>query len=203
MSYSLQLTEVKVKRHQVTAMHLMCGFVFIASGMVTYLYSTQLMYYGLAVTALGLFILVMAVIRNRVLTRPGVNRAFRIAELAIVALVSGYCLSQRLLFPAGIFAVLGLALLFALFWEKEGNAALSVHIDNNGITLPSSGRSKLIPWTETESVMLRFGTLSIDCTDNRRFQWNIQEIAIKTAELEQFCADRIEEHRSKRLTNNW
>jgi len=161
------------------------------------------MYYGLAVTAIGLFILVMAVARNKVLTRHAVNRLFRIAELVVAAVVSGYCLLQHMPFPAGIFGALGLAVLFALFWERENNTALFVHIDNEGITLPSAGRSKIVPWTEAEAVMLRFGTLSIDCTDNRRFQWNIREFTFKPTELEQFCSDKIEESRSKRLTNNW
>jgi len=203
MTFDLQLTEEKIKRHQVTAMHLTCALAFIAAGAIIVVYNYTIPYWGLAELIAGILLLGVTMIRNKWVT--GKNSAmYRIGELAIAAAMAGYSATQHWTFPIFIFTVLTLAVAFAMFWERaSSNAAQVIHIDDTGIKLPVTSRKRFIDWLETDSVILRYGTLSIECTDNRLYQWNVKDIAFKGEELEQFCTRKIEEYKSKRVTDEW
>jgi len=203
MTFDLQLTEEKIKRHQVTAMHLTCALAFIAAGAIIVIYNYTIPYWGLAELIAGVLILGVTIIKNSWVT--GKNSVlYRIGELAIAATMAVYSVTQHWTFPIFIFSVLTLAVAFAMFWERASSGdAQIMHIDDTGIRLPVTSRKRFIDWVETDSVILRYGTLSIECTDNRLFQWNVKGIAFKPEELEQFSKSKIEEHKARRVVEEW
>ena len=203
MTFDLQLTEEKIKRHQVTAMHLTCALAFIAAGAIIVIYNYTIPYWGLAELIAGILLLGITMIKNVWVT--GKNSAiYRVGELAIAATMAIYSATQHWTFPIFIFSVLTAAVAFAMFWERaSSNAAQVIHIDDTGIKLPVTSRKRFIGWEEADSVILRYGTLSIECTDNRLYQWNVKGIAFKNEDLEQFSTRKIEEFKSKRIVDEW
>ena len=95
------------------------------------------------------------------------------------------------------------AVLFSIFWERDGSNSLLIKIDNEGVKLPLTARRRQIDWRDIEQVLLRFGTLTINCHDNRLYQWTIGNTNVNSKDLEQFCSQQIEEGKAKRDKNDW
>ena len=203
MVYEIPLVEEKVKMQQVTALHLICALAFIGSGAIIVVYNYVITYWGLTLLLAGLSLILVTMAKNKWLTAPRNNTMVRIAELAIAVVVAVYSITQQWNLPIGIFSVLSLVVGFALYWERKLTKPKIVVIDDAGITLPSASRKRCIEWTSVEQVLLRFGTLSIDCTDNTLFQWNIRESAVTELAFEAFCLKQIEDNRGKRRTDEW
>ena len=203
MAYELQLVEEKVKMHQVTALHLICSFAFIGAGAIIYVYNETVKPWGVVLLVSGFLLMALTLFKNRFVTAPKPNTIFHIAELLLAAPLAVYAGVMRWNVPLGIFGAISAALVFALFWERKGNAIQSIHITESGISLPFESRKRSLQWTEVEKVLLRFGTLSIDCVDNRLFQWNIRDIDFKPADLETYCLKHVEDNREKRIKDDW
>jgi hypothetical protein len=71
-----------------------------------------------------------------------------------------------------------------------------------GLRLPVV-RRRFIPWTEIDNVVLRYGTVTINCLDNHLFQWTIADYGFDNEVFERFCNARVEENVSKRVNNDW
>ena len=203
MVYEIQLVEEKVKQQQVTALHLICSLAFIGTGAIIVAYNYVIEYWGLALLLCGIALLVATMAKNKWVTTPRNNTIIRIVELLIAITVAIYSVSQEWKLPMGIFTVLGAAVAFAIFWEGKLNTPKVVEIDEQGIRLPSTSRKRFIEWVAIEQVLLRFGTLSIDCADNTLFQWNVRESGISQETFESFCATQIEAGRGKRKNDDW
>ena len=184
-------------------MHLTCALAFIAGGAIMFIYNFVVTYWGLALLIAGLALLGITIVKNRWVTTPPGGPAARIAELVIAATMAIYSATQHWTFPIGIYTVLTLAVGFAFFWERASDAKQVIYIDDKGIHLPVTSRKRFIDWVETNEVLLRYGTLSIECTDNRRFQWNIQNTTIDRKTLEDYCTGLVEANKSKRVTDDW
>jgi len=203
MLYKIELTEEKIMPHQVTTLHLINGLAYIVAGSIINAYNFEIRYWGLALLVTGLFLLIATIFRNKWIQKPKVNVAFRMIELLIGACFVSYSLFQNWKFPAIIFGVLAAATAFAIFWERTSNKKQYIVIDNEGLQLPVSARSRFIQWWEAEQVLLKFGTLSIDCLDNRLYQWNIIDNDLNVDEIEIFCRKAIADNIDKRTKNNW
>ncbi|MBS1690136.1 MAG: hypothetical protein JSS96_15505, partial [Bacteroidetes bacterium] len=174
MSFELPLTEEKVKPHQSTAMHLMSGFIFSGTGAIFLAISQPLKYWGIALLIAGLLLLVTTVIKHRWLVLTGANRIIRIAELLVFLCLTSFCATNKWWVPTTMFGVLSASILMALLWEN-GENNLRITVDEQGIKLPVTSRKRFIDWSEVEKVLLRYGTLTVDCADNRLFQWNVKK----------------------------
>jgi hypothetical protein len=203
MVYDLPLVEEKVKAHHITTLHLVCALAFIGTGAIVAIYNYTLpVWWGLGLLVTGLLILGLTIIKNKWVISKKINLILRIKELLISVLVGVYSFEQHWKFPSLIFGVLSAALLFAFYWERNSGGLLYVHIDDNGLKLPVV-RRRFIPWSEVEQVVLRFGTLTINCIDNHFFQWNILDPDFDNEIFEQFCNVKVEENISKRRNDDW
>jgi hypothetical protein len=202
MVYDFPLEDEKVKPHQVTTLHLVCAFAFIGTGAIILVYNYIIPMWGLAALLCGLFILVAAIFKNKWLTGRQINPIVRTAELLIAVCIAIYSLVQQWKFPIVIFGVLSVAILFALYWERAAGNKLYIHIDEEGIKLPVT-RRRFIRWSEVEQVILRYGTLTIDCFDNHLFQWNIATPEMDNEVFEAFCTAQVEKNISKRRNDDW
>lgn len=224
MKFTIELQEQKVKPHQVTALHLMVGFALIAAGgfLATVLQLMSIMpfswrhigkdepinihailwpEYVLIVT--GLVILAVAMFRNKWLRRPANNTMFRLVELSACSAVAVYAAWSEAWVLAGIFGVLSATILFAYSAEKNISGALTLRIDDAGIRLPNLGRRRNIRWTEAETVILRHGTITVNCVDNTLYQWVVKGHVENTEAIETFCTEHIEAAKPHRRRDNW
>ena len=199
MVFELPIIEEKIKMHQVTALHLTASLAFIGTGAIVVVYNYTIPYWGAALLVLGISILIATIFKNKWLVTPKVSRMFRVAELILALCVEGYSFYQQWKFPMVIFGGLNAALLFSLFWEHTAGETLFVLIDAEGIKLPVTSRKRYIGWNEVEQVLLRYGTISINCIDNRMFQWHIGDVEVDGNALESFSNLKIEEYKGKRF----
>ncbi len=203
MEYTLQLIDEKVKRHQVTALHLTSALAFIGAGAIIYVYNFQIKPWGLAILFAGLALLGVTIVKNKWVTAPASNLVFRIAELILSLALCGYSAMQHWNLPIGIFGVLAAGIAFAMFWERSSDGKQFIYVSEEGIRLPVDSRKRFLEWVEVNDVIVKFGTLSIDCADNRLFQWNVHPVTFNQPDFDAFCVKEIEEGMSKRKTDDW
>jgi hypothetical protein len=203
MVYDLPVEEEKVKLHQVTALHLVCAFAFIGTGVIIAVYNYTIPMYGGALLVAGIVLLGLTILKNKWLTGRKVNFICRILEVLIAAWVAIYSAVQHWKFPEGIFAAISLAVLFAMYWEQATSGKLSILVGDDGVKLPVTSRKRFIPWTEIEQVSLRFGTLSIECIDDRLFQYSLSIPNSDDEVFEAWCVARVDENKSKRIVDDW
>lgn len=203
MMFELPLTEARVKPHQVTALHLLAGLVMTGCGSILSLMQSPVHTWTLALLVAGVLLLGISLLRNKWIRQPKVNRLFRIGELMILLCLTSYFAINKFNIPAAMCGILGAAILFAIFWEQQSNVPLSVRVDDAGIKLPPTSRRRQLNWREVEQVLLRFGTLTINCHDNRLYQWTVGAIEFDKDSFEKYCNNQIEEGKLKRDPNDW
>ena len=201
MVYNLPLVDEKVKPHQVTTLHLVCAFAFIGTGVIIAVYNYTIPMWGVALLVAGVLLLGVTIIKNSWVTSKKVNPAIRVAELVVGIVIAVYSGMQHWKFPTGMFSALSAGLAFAIYWERKSAVQLYVHVDDTGIRLPVV-RRRFLPWVEVENVVMRFGTLTINCVDNHLFQWSINSNDDYEI-FEAFCAAKIEESKGKRRNDDW
>jgi hypothetical protein len=201
MMFELMLPQVRAKHHQVTALHLMAALAMIGSGAVLrQLYPPAAMW-SLVLGGTGIVLLFFTMFRNKWLTDGKANRTIRILELLLMAGLSLFFIYKQWTPPAVMFGVLAAAMLFALFWEQKANNVQTIRIDEQGIKLPMTSRKRSISWPEVQKVILRFGILTIDCEDNRLYQWDIAATDIDKELFETFCYAQVEAGKKKRVAD--
>lgn len=224
MKFEIPLAEQKIKPHQVTALHLMIGFALVASGaFILFVFSSMMLmpfswneiakdstvsmhsilWPEYIMMCIGLTILFIALFKNKWLMKPGNNKTIRIIELVLCLAIAGYSLYTDARVLAGIFGILSAALIYSFYAENAGRQQPTVSIDENGINLPMNVRRRHINWAETEKVLLRHGTLTISCLDNRLYQWITTQNNIDISNFEAFCNAQIEAAQKDRKKYDW
>ena len=203
MQYTLQLVEEKVKQQQVTALHLISALAFLGAGAIIFKFNAQVTNVGLALLLVAITLMLLTISKNRWLTRPGNNRLFRVVELVISSALFTWSVTQQWKVPMGLFGVLSAALLFSMFWERKSNSVQYITINDNGMILPAGVRSKALEWTGIDTVLLRFGVLTVNTSDNFRYQWNVHKPDFNTTDFEQFCNAQIEAAIPRRAKDDW
>lgn len=224
MNFEIPLSAQKVKPHQVTALHLIIALALIGGSAIALMLNNtvielpdgtsadvqkvtiekfDLIDLSSTVTLLiGTFILFSALFRNRWLTSTTVNRTYRIIELAVLAIICACLLFLEFTIPALLFGILAATVIFALSQEKNEDKYVTVLVDDTGIHLPGL-RNKYIRWTETEQVLLRHGALTINCVDNRLYQYVTSAHTIDKEVFEAYCSSQIEAAKADRKKYDW
>ncbi len=203
MVYELPLVEVKVKPHHITTLHLVCALAFIGAGAIIAVYNYSIPLWGVALLIAGISLLVATIAKNKWATAPKTNQMLRIAELVISLAIATLSVWHQWKFPMGMFGALSAALAYALFWERSAGSTLKITVSEEGITLPENSRKKFITWPEVDQVTLRFGTFTVDCLDNRLFQWTLGDTKTNGDDFEAFCNKMIEAGKSNRKNDAW
>jgi hypothetical protein len=191
MNYKFTLAESRTKVHQVTALHLLAALAFLGAGAIIYVYNFQITYYGLALIVLALGLMGITIGRNKWINKLEVNVYFRILELVLAVVLAIYSFQQGWKPPMGIFGVLTLALGFALVWERPSFNAIEIMITDDAIKLPSNQGRRYIEWEEVEQIIFKYGILSVNCKDNRLFQWNVKDAPMDPKAFERDCNSKI------------
>jgi hypothetical protein len=124
-------------------------------------------------------------------------------ELATLLSGAGIFLSMNWLVPAALFGLLAVVSLAAGLLEGRIASAATVTVDEKGVHRPFANNRRHTPWHEVKQVLLRRGVLTIDCTDNRLYQYTVGTTDLDIASFEQYCAQQVTEGMSKRPKNDW
>jgi hypothetical protein len=198
MVYDLTVDDVKVKPHQVTTLHMICALAFLVGGTIAAVYNFDyLRWCGIGILACGIGLTGVVIAKNKWVISSTVNPAFRLMEMLVCATIAAYALYRGWKFPIVIFTSLTAFVTFAFFWERSARP-LSIHLGDEGITLPATARRRFRPWTDIEEVILRFGILTINYVDNSLMQWPVPATGVDADSFEAWCAARVEAFRDKR-----
>ncbi|MBL7692489.1 MAG: hypothetical protein JNM41_12935 [Flavipsychrobacter sp.] len=203
MVFELPVTGSKVKPQQLTALHLFCGLAFLGTGAIIYVYNFEITYWGLALLIAGQALITVTIAKNRWITGRKVNKMFRFLELAVALAIAALSFIEQWKFPIVIFTVLVAAIVFSLYWERDAGQQLQVRVDESGVHLPVTARRRFIAWKEIDQVMLRYGVLSIDCIDNKLFQFDVSATTAPADQFNEFCAGRVTAAIGDRPANDW
>lgn len=203
MLFDLPVSGTKVKSQQLTALHLFCGLAFLGTGAIMYVYNFERTGQGLSLFFLGLTLLGVTIIKNRWITSRKVNRLVRVGELLVATAIALLSYKEQWKFPIFIFTVLVAVIAFSLYWERDAGQQLLVSVDDTGIHLPVTSRKRFVKWEEADQVILRYGVLSIDCLDNKLYQFDVSASEASETAFNAFCAAQVEAHISKRRTDGW
>ncbi len=210
MVFNIPLAEEKVKPHQVTALHLVMGFALLGASAFALLLNnltikgpdgqpidlgspTFDLIDGTAslVMIMSIIIIISALFRNKWLRSEQVNKTFRILELGATIIAAMYLLTIDANVPAAVFLLLAGTVVFSLVWEGGRIKKLSVEITEQGIKPPMNLKRRNINWAEVDKVLLRHGNLTINCADNRMYQWTTSKHDTDTEIFEAFCDAQI------------
>jgi hypothetical protein len=203
MRYELPIVEQRVKPHQVTALHMMAALAFVGAGAIMSLLYEPAKIWGTGLWIIGVLLMIVAMGRNKWLVKPANNRILRIIELLILLSLAIFTTLQKWPPPAIMFGVLTIAVGFALWWESQPEAGVQVVLDDAGIKLPVTSRRRFINWQDADQVIIRFGILTIDCEDNRLYQYNIANTQIDKEAFEEYCRVQIAAGKLKKDKNDW
>lgn len=224
MAFEIPLAEQKIKPHQVTALHLMMGFALVATGafIISVFFAMMLMPFSwepvakgseinvhsillpeYVMVGAGLAILFLSFFRNKWLLRPRNNKALRRVELGFCVTLTVYSGLTGAFVITAIFGILAAAIIYSFSAENAGGQQPVVTVDDNGIKLPLTAKRRNINWAETEKVLLRHGTLTINCIDNRLYQWITTVNNIDAKAFEDYCNERIEAAKEQRKNYDW
>lgn len=219
MSFEFPLAEEKVKKQQIIALHLIFCLALIVTGAILLLFShlqqitafresqhlffTPAKWQGWVMIIVGLVFIICIIAKNKLFIQKHVNRVLRIFELLIMIIFSVIAALSSFNVPAIVYGMIALAILFAIYWETVSDNTLYITVDEKGIKLPVTSRRRTLAWWEIQHVIFRFGILTIDCYDNRLFQWNISNASIDKEAFQHFCITHISENSEKHIKNNW
>lgn len=203
MVFELPLTEQRVKTHQVTALHLLVALASIGAGAVLSYFYAPAATWGIVLLVIGVLLLLTAMFRNKWILQKNVNRVVRVFELMLMLCLASFAAIQKWTPPAIMFGVLSAAVLFAIVWENQGDGSLKIFVDEEGVKLPVTSRRRFVAWMDIDQLLYRFGTLTVNCADNRLFQWTIGTTDFDKQQFERFCEQQIEAGRAKRDKNDW
>lgn len=220
MNFILPLTEERVKREHKITLHLFVVFVLMATGAfllllqyllkgISILHNDQLKQlqvpngFGLLVLLGSFFLLGMTLFKSAWLLQPTINKGVRMIEGFVLLALSIASYSTKLEMPAVIYGCLTLVIIFALFLENSKSNQLTIELDERGIQFPVTARKKGLAWWEVEQLLLRYGTITINCYDNHLYQWQLGTIDIDAAIFEEFCLMQIEVNRDERKKHVW
>lgn len=216
MSYEIELNEQRYKPRQTTSLHLITGFAMAGIGAFTFLLADtnwiQTVFHapiipgailGSISLLYGLALLFLIFTKNKTLLASETNKKMRIANTFIAGLLAIIFVLSQWWLAAGISGIVAVANLFAYFYEQKITQALYVVFDEQNIFLPATSRKKLLEWTEVERVILRHGTITIDCTNNFLYQWTVKHNNLDQAAFEGFCAAHIQLNIPKRAQDEW
>jgi hypothetical protein len=159
--------------------------------------------WSFALVIAGASLLLVSMFRNKWIRNTKVNRMLRIAELMALLCLASYLAIEGMMTPAAIMGVLSATVLLALVWEQQKPGTLFVRFDESGVKMPLASRRRQLSWWEIDQALFRHGVLTINCYDNKLYQWTIGHVEINKQAFEDFCNKRIEEEKPKRAKNVW
>ncbi len=179
------------------------GFTVMSKNFITNGIYNSFLFFGIACLLASVALLLLSIFQKTWLRQKQNNLLFRIIELVLLAGSAVLFFMNGWKMPAILFGIMSAVVVFAIIREKRTAQAGNILIDHSGITLHGDVRTRKLEWKEVESVLLRFGILSIECTENRLIQRNIAANNIDVNTLSSYTNEQIEAAAKERVLNDW
>lgn len=199
--YQIILEGKQIKKNQVTGMHMMAGLLLIVMGFLTWLVPNGvkqeqfafLNYVGLGYLSFGILIIIICIFFNKKVIQTRGNDVLRVLEFISLGAILIYALVQQWYMPAGYSAAALIGITLALYWEKAGKLTRKATFDDEGIQIPRFGRNSELAWQDISRVILKHNILTIDCNNNKLFQFSVdkENKTIDNQAFEEYCAIQI------------
>lgn len=217
MEYILYLQEKKVKQQHIITAHLIAVFSLLVTGVFFELAAfvvkkinlsvaiskNSLMQIGTSTIIISLVILAITIFKSKWIMKPKTGMFFRLFEISIIGVLAMHFFQLNLPTPAILLLLVIAMIIFALFWENQSDQMLKLVLSENGIALPMTSRKKKLLWSEVDQVLVRFNTVTINCADNRLFQWVLSNNEVDIEGLHQFSKQQIVANMHLRKQDNW
>jgi hypothetical protein len=200
MQFEIRVKDNKVR--QITAARLMSAQVLSGIGAMLLLLQPTEKAWSSVMLAAGIFLLIFTLRSKKEKPQSALQLPLRIAEIGLCAAFIIYAIGKGFTIPAVIVGISLCSLAFALIMERNTQKFSTVKISDKGISRPLVFKHAKVNWPEIDQVLLRFGTLTINCDGNRFYQYSIDNYNFNTAEFESFCINHINEGKSKRKNNS-
>lgn len=206
----------RVKKHQVTAMHLIAAFLLVVMGIITFVTPIAIgvanadnqtsakatlsiiNWLGLAVAAFGLSLILITIFFNKKVIQTKANFPLRVLEIIVFIAILAYSLMNKWYLPAAYSGAALAGILIAYFLEKSGTEKRFIHADKSGIKIPGTGRSLFFKWQELKRVIIKHNLITIDCTNNKLYQLTFDKTAFNDENsFTEYCLQKIEENKHK------
>lgn len=160
--------------HQGRAMHIMAGIFLICYGM-PYLINIQHEWMmPIAIILPALTILAISLFKYSLILDVNNNRVFRILEAGFLMMGSMHYLQSNQIFPAILFALVSIIMLFLLKLESRIFQNRFLYIMPKGIEIELPLHSKLISWNEIEKVLFVNEHITIHFVSQQQIQVKVK-----------------------------
>lgn len=201
--YIIPIVRTRIKKKQMTSMHLISGFMFVLLGAVTWAVPNEmkaekldiLNTFSTLITIIGLVIVAVTIFLNKILSRKGFNTLMRIVELSLFLIITIYA-TQAVWYMTLIYAGVGfLTVSVTLYLELNAHKPEYIKIDQKGIHL-KRGNRKLIEWKETKNFLVRHGNVTVNLRNNKLYQFQVHSFKkLENKEtIEKLAKRYIDEH---------
>lgn len=154
--------------------------------------------------AAGVMLQLSVLFAGKWLQQKPVNRIVRVLELLLIGTLAGLAFWQQIYMPGILYSMVCGLIVYSFYQDTQINRVPEVLVDAKGVQVPLGALSRQIKWPEIERVLLKHGVLTIDCLDNRLYQWNILK-AERTdmGAFQEFCQQQIEQAIPLRRKDDW
>ena len=202
-SFKIAVHQNRIKNNQVTALHIMVGILLLLLGLVTYLVPNQmktekfqfLNKIGILYALLGVGIMCITVFFNKRVIQTSKNEILRIVEMIALGTIHIYSLIQEWYLPAAYTFAAFIAIIFAYLWETKAKKDLIIELNDKGVWIPKLFFKKQIFWQDVKHILFNHKVLSIDCKDNKLYQYKLIGIKDQLQDTtESYIKEQIKAH---------
>lgn len=169
-----------------------CRSLHIMAGILMIIYSLQFLkdfrenwMQLLAILPPALIIIFLAVFKKGMIADNNNNRIFRILEIGILFMGSmGYMKTDQL-FPAILFGVFALFLLFILYLENRLFSSQYIDVTKMGVSISLPTHDRKIGWNDVRNIIVRDEYFTVETAGNEIWQYRVFN-SLTTDEYEQF-----------------
>lgn len=184
---------------------LFMGVLSLVSLAATEKTSTSHMLPGWWMFSLGGFLIILSIFFNKkILQIKRLNYTLRLLELVTLILLLVYTFRHELPLQLTYISTALLALILTTLWEKRSARDTEIKMDDKGITIHHFLRSKKLSWSEIQRVIFKHGIITIDCRNNRLYQYPLSSGTLSEADRQglAFAEKSIQEH-ADRYQGDW
>lgn len=202
--YEIPIQNQLLKTNQITAMHMMVAIIFIILGAITSSvpkdivasYDIYINIYGYIILSLGIIIIILSIFFNKKIIQSKYNSILRYIEVIVLISILIYTFINSWYLPFTYATTTLLGVIFAIIWEHHGKKEHVIKIEEDGLYIPKFLRNQKLNWHEIERLMIKHGLVTIDCRNNKLYQFQLNDNNIKE-EVSTYAQQKIEENESK------
>jgi len=189
--YTIPIVRTRIKKKQMTSMHIIAGFMFVLLGAITWAVpntfkgdKVNLLQQSSGIfTLAGIAIVIVTIILNKQLSKKILNSTLRVIELILFIIVAIYC-TQVVWYMPLIYACIGILTVGVTFYlELNAHKPEYIKINKEGIHL-KRGNVKQIKWKEVKNFLVRHGNVTINLRNNKLYQFTVHSFKQVEAKID-------------------